>query len=67
MGQLRVSLHPAGSGGEAVELDALDVAAALTIASINVDNGEAELHDGERVLARLVKHGKGNAAYWQVS
>lgn len=68
MTRLRVSIP--GQGGresDAIALEALDVAAALTIADINLTSGNAEIWAGEHRLARLSKQGGSHATFWRVS
>ena len=50
-----------------LEIDAPDTVTALLIADINVETGSAELWDGERLLARVIKHGGAHATFWEVA
>lgn len=52
---------------EPTVLDALDTATALTVADINVGDGDAELWDGTQRLARLKRRGGPDGAFWEVS
>ena len=53
--------------GEPVVLDVLDAATALIVAEINIPSGSAELWKGKRKLARLTRHGRPQATFWEVS
>ena len=58
MTKLRVAIHAKTDfRNEDFALEAPDIATALTIADINVGNGDAEIWDGEQRLAKLSKHG----------
>lgn len=48
------------------DIEALDIATALTIADINVRQGTAEIWNGKHCLARLVKRGGGGTTYWEL-
>ncbi|WP_435203075.1 hypothetical protein [Qipengyuania sp. 902] len=49
-----------------VRLDTLDLGTALLVTDINLAEGSAELWEGERRLARLIKHGGPHATFWEV-
>ena len=67
MTRLRVAIHDhADQWAEDFSLEAPDICSALTIADINVVEGNAEIWDGDRRLARLAKHGGSYATFWQV-
>jgi hypothetical protein len=68
MTRIQLSFEPrAGTGEGPVKFDVLDPATALVIAEINAEDGPAELWDGEKRLARLVKQGADDAPFWKVS
>lgn len=48
-------------------LDVPDLPTALIVADINLDQGRAEIRDGQRLLATLEKQGRHTAPYWRVS
>ncbi|QZH74164.1 MAG: hypothetical protein JY451_10485 [Erythrobacter sp.] len=58
-----------GPAGEAARhsLDVPDLPTALVVADINLDQGRAEIREGERLLATLEKQGRNAAPYWRVS
>ena len=68
MNRLRIAIHGSTRDPDAaIALEALDIATALTIADINVGNGDAEIWDGEQRLAKLSKHGGVYATFWRVN
>ena len=68
MNRLRIAIHGSARDPDAaIALEALDIATALTIADINVGNGDAEIWDGEQRLAKLSKHGRVYATFWRVN
>ncbi len=67
MSRIHMSITPRDAhDGDPVEIEALDVPTALTIADINTRSGTAELWDGKRRLGRLTKHGGSHATFWEV-
>ncbi|QKG72021.1 hypothetical protein [Erythrobacter mangrovi] len=67
MSRIRLSIMPRMEHDQPpLDLDALDIATALTVADINTISGQAELWDGERRIARLIRHGEAGAPFWQV-
>ncbi|WP_370032706.1 hypothetical protein [Qipengyuania mesophila] len=68
MRRLRISIHSHNvERSEDFTIEALDIATALTVAEINVAEGDAEIWDGGHCLARLSKHGEGQAVFWRVN
>lgn len=68
MGRIQLSLKSqTGDPNERIDLEVLDEATALLVADINLDEGAAELRDGDRVIAKLTKRGSPEAAFWEVS
>lgn len=67
MTRIQLSFASPDSGErEFVTMDVLDPATALVIAAINGEDGPAELWDGQRRLARLVRRGDADAPFWEV-
>ena len=67
MGRIQLAIEPAsGSLQDRIELEVPDEATALLVADINLHDGAAELRDGERVIAKLTKHGGPRATFWEV-
>ncbi|MFW2350830.1 hypothetical protein [Qipengyuania sp.] len=67
MSRLRIAIHGSPKrDDEAIALEALDIATALTIADINLGSGDAEIWEGDRRLARLAKLGGEHATFWRV-
>ena len=52
--------------GPAQTLQVPSHAMALVVADIILDRGTAELHDGDRLVARIEKRGKTHSAFWHV-
>lgn len=68
MGRIQLSLEgQTGDPNERIDLEVLDEATALLVADINLDEGAAELRDGDRVIAKLTKRGSPEAAFWEFS
>ena len=68
MSNLRVAIRAKSNfHDENFALEAPDMATALAIADINVGHGNAEIWEGERLLARLSKHGGVHATFWRVN
>ena len=55
-----------GEAGEEQNLDVPNLATALIVADINIARGTAQILKGEEVVARIEKHGAGQAPYWVV-
>lgn len=55
-----------GEAGEVLNLDVPNLATALIVADINIARGTAQILEGEKVVARIEKHGAGKAPYWVV-
>lgn len=67
MGRLRVWLREKGHDiKDAVTLEALDMATALTVVEINLDHGQAEIWDGNHRLARLNRLGRSGTTFWRI-
>lgn len=67
MTRIHVSIEErCSSSGDPMIVDALDVPTALAIADINMQDGSAELWEGERRLGRLTKHGGDHASFWEL-
>ena len=47
-------------------IEALDLPTALTIADINTPAGSADILQDGKCLARLTKHGREQATFWEV-
>ncbi|WP_340587200.1 hypothetical protein [Erythrobacter alti] len=65
MEQLSVSFCVEG-GTQQHSLQVPDIATALVVAQINADSGNAELREGERLVARLEKRGPRQMPFWRV-
>lgn len=55
-----------GLHGNRQSLDVPDIVTALAVADINLPRGVAELHDGDRRIARLEKRGHAGRTYWHI-
>ncbi len=67
MGRFSVVISPADPDrGPAMMLETVDIASALTISDINLDQGTTQIFDGERAVATLRKRGGNHAAFWEV-
>lgn len=66
MQRLRLEFTQDGQSGQRQSFDVPDVATALVVAEINQAEGIAELHQGDRRVARLERHGVGGRTYWHV-
>lgn len=64
--RLTVSISDPESGTD-LQFDTQDIAAALTIAEINLARGRADIARGDCVLARLRRRGDGMGGFWEVS
>lgn len=64
MPRITISLRPANQ--EPVVLQAVDMAAALVIADINLIDGSAELQQDGKRLALLQRHGGPTSSFWEL-
>ncbi len=65
MQRLQVSFGVDGSATRQ-SLEVPDLVTALIVAEINMGPGLAEIRDGERLVARLERHGRTHAPFWTV-
>ena len=68
MPRIEIALCSRNAGADhTVIVEALDLPTALMIADINTPAGSAEIRQDGRCLARLTKHGRERATFWEVS
>lgn len=63
---LRYSLRIEQAHSENIELEAPDIISALAIIDINACTQGAEIWQGERRIARLLRCGENAAPFWRV-
>ncbi|KLE32413.1 hypothetical protein [Aurantiacibacter luteus] len=68
MSSYRVEFNQGGlPSGDRQSLPVPDLTTALVVADINLERGVAELHDGDKLVATIEKHGRGGRTYWEIS
>ena len=68
MGRFNVVISPADPArGPAMMLETADIASALTVSDINLDQGTTQIFEGGREVVTLRKRGGTHAAYWEVA